>query len=119
MLSFQLRIDLDQQKIEELLDLQTEESFAQAQRMYEEGAFSKTVSTLTLSAALTVALPHGTKMVGSTSDTSDVVASGRSASPVEVFAYSDQEAGATTIRVQYLNEGCYVGANPDPVTSGW
>jgi len=71
---------------------------------------------LTLSANLTVAIPHGTLMVGSTSDTTE--ATGRSSSAVEVFAYSDHEAGATTIRVQYVNEGCYVGANPDPVTLG-
>lgn len=111
----QNRIDLDQQKIEELLAIKTSDSFAQAQKMYEEGSFSKTVADLTLTVGLPVAVPHGTKMVGVTTDDT-TTATGRSASTVEVFAYGDYEAGATTLRVQYFNEGCYVGANPDPVT---
>lgn len=107
----QLRIDLDQQKIEELLAELSAESFTEAQSMYQEGSFSKTVSDLTVADGLPVEIPQGTKLTGS---------SGDNVTSVEVFAYAAEgyPAGATSIRVQYVNEGCYVGANPDPVTEG-
>jgi hypothetical protein len=115
----QLRIDLDQQKIEDLLAEQSTESFAEAQRMYQEGAFSKTVSDLTV-AGLPVEIPQGTKLVGSSGNSTDTSVSTQQVTSVEVFAYAAEgyPEGATSIRVQYVNEGCYVGANPDPVTEG-
>jgi len=87
--------------------------------MYIEGSFSKTVSNLTVSGAgLPVDLPQKTTLVGvgtvSSNDTTAVSKQEGSGS-VEVFAYQNYTTGDTEIRVQYINEGCYVGANPDPV----
>jgi len=116
----QLRIDLDQQKIEELLELETDEGFAAAQKLYIEGSFSKTVSNLTVSAGLPIDLPQKTTLVGvgtvASNDTTAV--SKQDSGSVEVFAYQNYTTGDTEIRVQYINEGCYVGANPDPVIAG-
>jgi hypothetical protein len=109
---------LDQQKIMELLDMQTDESFALAKTLYEEGAFSKTQSNLTIDGGLTVAIPKGTKLQG-VAGSDDVSAQQVSSSaPVDVYAVADYAIGDTTIKVQYINEGCYVGANPDPITIG-
>ena len=117
---FQLRIDLDQQKIEELLELESDEGFAAAQRMYQEGSFSKTVSNLTISGGLPIAVPQKTKMVGASSvaNNSTTATSKQGSGAVEVFSYANYTEGSTEMRVQYISEGCYVGANPDPVTAG-
>ena len=88
--------------------------------MYIEGSFSKTVSNLTVSAGLPVDLPQKTTLVGvgtvASNDTTAV--SKQDSGSVEVFAYQNYTTGDTEIRVQYINEGCYVGANPDPVIAG-
>jgi len=102
----------------ELLDLQTDEGFASAKALYENGAFSKTVSDLTVSGGLAVDIPKGTKLTGFSASTADEDASLQQASPVDVYAVEEAAAGSTSLRVQYVNEGCYVGANPDPVTIG-
>jgi len=86
--------------------------------MYEEGAFSKSVSDLTISGGLAVDIPKGTKMQGLSAGASDGAAAPQQVSTVDVYAVEAASAGDTAMRVQYINEGCYVGANPDPITTG-
>jgi hypothetical protein len=99
---------LDQKAIEFFLKGGNFTDYANAQAMYESGAHSKSVSALTIS-DLTTDLMQATKLMG-------VNASG---SPVMVFVQgANVTAGETTMNVQYVDEGCYVGANIVPVTMG-
>lgn len=83
--------------------------FETAEKIYQEGAFSKSVSSLTLAEPLSIDIPQGANLTGTST----------SGSPVAVFAQGvNYTAGATSIAVQYRDEGCYVGANPDPVVTG-
>ena len=95
-----------------------EDKTEDAKAIYENGAFSKSVSTLTLSEALTVEIAKGTKFSGSADTGSSESSTPQQVSDVAVFASADFAVGATEITVQYVNEGCYVGSNPDPVTGG-
>jgi len=114
----QLRIDLDVRKIMELYEEGSDESIANAKKIYEEGSFSKSVSDLTIAGGLAVDVPQGTIFEGVSFTDDATTATGRQATTVQVFAYNAASAGATTLTVQYVNEGCYVGANPDPETTG-
>lgn len=106
--------------MEQLLELETDEGFAAAQMMYIEGSFSKTVSNLTISGGLPIDVPQKTTLLGVSSVASNGTTDSKQGSgAVEVFTYgANYTTGDTEIRVQYINEGCYVGANPDPVIAG-
>lgn len=114
----QLRIDLDVRKVMELYKEGSDESIASAKKIYEEGSFSKTVSDLTIDGGLAVDVPQGTVFEGVPFTDGATTATARQASTVRVFAYNAASAGDTTLSVQYFDEGCYVGANPDPETAG-
>lgn len=108
-------IDLDQQAIESQLATGTEEGFAAALRIYQEGAFSKSYAEVKLDTALTMDLPAGTEIVGSNSNDDEIRGT----------LLDEAEAGDVMVRVQYSTTGvqasyvtCQVGANPDPVFDG-
>jgi hypothetical protein len=102
----QARIDLDQADI---VDLVEAGDFTNAKAMYEEGSHSKSVSPLTVTDGLTVAITQGANLTGTNEDGESVL----------VFAQgSNYTAGATEINVQYKDEGCYVGASTSPETTG-
>jgi len=108
-------IDLDQEAMEIQLALANDQSYAAAKAIYEEGAFSKNVASVTLSSALPANAEKGTAISGVDADGN--VVSGK--------AYEDNVAGANTILVQYQTSdsqanyvGCQVGANPNPNTKG-
>lgn len=102
----QARIDLDQSDINDLLDAG---DFENAKAMYEDGSHSKSVSPLTVTDGLPVAITQGANLTG-TNDAGD---------SVRLFAQgSNYTEGATEINVQYKDEGCYVGASTAPETTG-
>jgi hypothetical protein len=103
------------QAIEVQLASGTSESFENAKKIYTQGAFSKSIATVTLSTPLSAAVAKGTQVTGVNADGSDVVGK----------TYEDYSAGATTIQIQYQTldlqsqyVGCQVGANPNPNTKG-
>jgi hypothetical protein len=102
---------LDQAAIEFFLEGGNTTNYTNAQLMYENGAHSKSVSPIDISDAtgLPADIAQGTKMMG-------VNATG---SPVMVFVQgANATLGDTTMNVQYVDEGCYVGANIVPITMG-
>jgi len=108
-------IDLDQAAMEEQLALATTESYANALKIYSEGAYSKSVAEVTLSTPLTANVPKGTVIMGVNTDGNQVAGK----------AYEDNAAGATTLAVQYQTSdsqknyvGCQVGAAVNPNTAG-
>ena len=108
-------IDLDQEALQTQLAIGTEGSFAAAKAIYQQGAFSKNVASVTLDLPLGTALSKGTPITGTAADGSGVVGK----------AYEDSAAGATNLLVQYKTSDsqnsyveCQVGANPNPNTSG-
>jgi len=111
--NLQNRIDRDQQLIAELSEAG---DFTTAKNVYELGAFSKVVATLTLSEGLPVALDKGAQLHGMV----DTATSSQRSSigDVIVTTYDAYPAGTTDIKVKYHTENCYVGANPAPILTG-
>jgi len=108
-------IDLDQQAMEQQLALANEDSFAAALRIYTEGAFSKQVAKVTLSAPLAIDVKKGTAFMGENAIGNQIAGK----------AYADNAAGATSVIIQYKTTdsqadyvGCQVGASTTPVTDG-
>eukprot|EP00536_Pseudo-nitzschia_multiseries_P013019 jgi/Psemu1/245078/estExt_Genewise1.C_5300008 len=108
-------IDLDQAAMEEQLALATSESYANALKIYSEGAYSKSVAEVTLTTSLSQNVPKGTVIMGVNTDGNQIAGK----------AYEDNAAGATTLAVQYQTSdsqknyvGCQVGAAVNPVTTG-
>ena len=102
-----------------ILELYEAGSTEDSKAIYENGAYSKSVSDLTVTSGLTVDVPKGTKFEGSAySASSGGATSPQQVSTVAVFASADYAVGDTDISVQYIDEGCYVGANPEPETDG-
>lgn len=100
-------IDRDQAAIESQLALQTFESFANAQRIYEEGGNSESYARLTLPSGLMADLPKGKTIWGKN----------EKGGQVEGMAYQDYEKGDKIIKVRYAIKtdqanyvGCQVGA---------
>ncbi|CAB9510543.1 expressed unknown protein [Seminavis robusta] len=111
----QAALDLDLLTMENLLNLQTPESMAQAQAVYEEGAFTQNYAVLTLTSPVGdgVDLPKGMSVSGPAFVNPAVQARG--------FLMEDLQAGATEVLVAYATSasqrsyvGCQVGASPDP-----
>jgi hypothetical protein len=103
---------LDQDEIERQLAIGTNQAYSIAKSIYEEGAFSKSVASVTLSAALTAPISKGASVIGQ-------------AGGVEVrgTVFDDYPANTLAIQVQYdVNSvqssyvGCQVGSNPNPNT---
>mmetsp|Transcript_17620 Transcript_17620/g.49862 ORF Transcript_17620/g.49862 Transcript_17620/m.49862 type:complete len:501 (-) Transcript_17620:120-1622(-) len=108
-------IDKDQALIESLLATGTTQSIQQAKDVYEKGAFSKTVATVTVSPSLATAIAKGTKLSGKTAD----------GTQVDGTLFEAYTANSGTLRFQYeVNSkqaqyvNCQVGANPDPNIEG-
>jgi hypothetical protein len=94
-----------------LLTSGTTQSFESAMAVYTKGAFSKPVATVTLTTALTSAVPAGTLITGLSADGTEIVGK----------AFDNYSSGANVIRIQYKTDdiqakyvGCQVGANPKP-----
>lgn len=108
-------IDLDQQAMEQQLALANEDSFAAALKIYSEGAFSKQVAKVTLTAPLAIDVAKGTAFMGINAEGNQIAGK----------AYADNAAGATSVMIQYKTTdsqadyvGCQVGASTTPVTDG-
>ncbi|KAL3924319.1 MAG: hypothetical protein SGILL_001118 [Bacillariaceae sp.] len=108
-------IDLDQQLMQSQLALGTPQSYQTAQNIYEQGAHSKSVATVTLNSGLINAVTKGSSVTGTTASGQQVL--GKSS--------SDYPVGATSIDIQYNTidiqsayVGCQVGASPTPNTDG-
>jgi len=108
-------IDLDQEAMEQQLSLGNEDAYAQALRIYSEGAYSKSVAEVTLSAPLIMDVEKGTEIFGVGADGNQVAGK----------AYEDNAAGATALIIQYRTSdsqkdyvSCQVGASTTPNTVG-
>jgi len=108
-------IDLDQEAMEGQLALQNEDAYANALEIYVEGAYSKSVAEITLSAPLPIDVEKGTLIMGRGADGNQVAGK----------AYEDNAAGALDIIVQYQTSDsqknyvtCQVGATTTPNTLG-
>jgi hypothetical protein len=106
----QARIDLDQQYVNNAVDLATQDTFQDARKVYEKGAFSKSVASIVLSQALGSDVPAGAVISGRSE-------SGSAVAGVALNALTSSYVG---VHVQYVSEGCYVGglATTNPVTDG-
>jgi hypothetical protein len=108
----QAAIDNDLAAIALLLSKQTDTTFSQAQDIYEEGSFSKSIAAITLDTGALSIILSGT-VVTSTSDGSIVVGT--------VKDSVAQGTKAMSIQYQVLDNGgstCNVGGNPTPVLDG-
>jgi hypothetical protein len=101
--------------MEQQLSLANEDSYAAALKIYSEGAFSKSVATVTLTTPLPLDVQKGTAIMGVGPDGNQVAGK----------AYEDNAAGATTLLVQYKTSdsqknyvNCQVGASTTPNTDG-
>ena len=108
-------IDLDQQALEAQLSLGTDATYAVARQIYEQGAFSKSIATVSVNGTTSSSIPKGTQVVGQTA----------SGDAVSGTVLNDVAAGSTSLQIQYAtNEvqdnyvGCQVGANPNPNVEG-
>jgi len=108
-------IDLDQEAMEQQLSLANDDAYKAAMRIYEEGAYSKSVAEVTLTAPLPIDVEKGTVIMGVGSDGNQVAGK----------AYEDNAAGATSIIVQYKTSdsqknyvSCQVGASTTPNFDG-
>ena len=111
----QAAIDLDQAAIETQLALATDESFAAAKAIYQEGGYSKSYAQVKLTAPLTSNISKGTAITGKNDD----------GTTINGKAYEDLTAGQSEIKIQYVTSDiqatyvdCQVGALVDPNTNG-
>jgi hypothetical protein len=108
-------IDLDQEAMEGQLSLANDDAYKQALRIYSEGAYSKSVAEVTLTAPLPIDVEKGTLIMGVGADGNQVAGK----------AYEDNAAGATSIIIQYKTSDtqknyvtCQVGASTTPNFQG-
>ena len=97
------------------LALGNDEAYANALKIYSEGAYSKSTAKVTLSAAIGSAIPKGTAVTGKNAAGNQVIGK----------TYEDYASGATDILVQYQTTDsqknyvdCQVGASLTPNTVG-
>jgi len=102
-------IDLDQKLMEEQLAIKTDDSFAAAQKIYEQGGHSKSHAVVKLATPLSAAIAADAEITGKTADGSEVMGK----------AYDDYEAGADELKVKYATSdiqasyvNCQVGGLP-------
>jgi hypothetical protein len=93
--------------MEEQLAFGTTDSYALAQKIYEEGAYSKSYAEVTLSTGLSGAVQAGAEIIGKDADGGEVRGN----------ALDSATKGATTLKVQYATTdiqasyvNCQVGA---------
>jgi hypothetical protein len=106
---------LDQQAIEQGLAAGTDEGLANALRVYQEGAFSKSYAELNLAAPLTSQIQGGVEVKGKSTAGNEIIGT----------VMEDADVGDSILKVQYDTTNvqasysqCQVGANPAPVTDG-
>jgi hypothetical protein len=106
---------LDQEEMELQLALGNDEAYANALKIYSEGAYSKSTAKVTLSAAIGSAISKGTAVTGKNAAGNQVIGK----------TYEDYASGATDILVQYQTTDsqknyvdCQVGASLTPNTVG-
>ena len=97
------------------LALGNDEAYANALKIYSEGAYSKSTAKVTLSAAIGSAISKGTAVTGKNAAGNQVIGK----------TYEDYASGATDILVQYQTTDsqknyvdCQVGASLTPNTVG-
>lgn len=93
--------------MEAQLALGTTDSYILAQKVYEEGAYSKSYAEVTLSTGLSGAIQEGIEIIGESADGGEVRGK----------VLESAETGATKIRIQYATTdiqasyvNCQVGA---------
>ena len=108
-------IDLDQQAMEQQLALATTETYANALRIYQEGAYSKMVAEIVLKDPLPTDIGRGTPVKGF----------GERGNQVLGRAYEDTRAFSESFRIRYQTVDdqnnyvlCQVGASQTPNTVG-
>jgi len=108
-------IDLDQEAMEQQLAFGNVDSYAAARKIYEEGAYSKSVAEVTLASGLPNNVEKGTIIFGASVDGNQVAGK----------AYEDNAAGSTRLIVQYQTSdsqknyvNCQVGASTSPNLDG-
>jgi len=108
-------VDLDLQLIETQLDLITDEGVRVATEVYTKGAFSKSVSNLTVPKGILIDIPKGEEVFG-VSEQGEFVRG---------KVLTNTKSGATVIPVQYHASpvqaswtNCHVGGNPNPNIAG-
>lgn len=108
---------MDQQEIENLLVSSgyEEPQFGAAQNVYENGAHSKSYAVLSVLDGLTTSIVKGTPVTGES----------RGGDPISGTVYSDAEANAMTLEIQYDTEAtqasystCQWGGSSEPVKDG-
>jgi len=72
--------------------------------VYQDGAFSKTIATVSIADGVTIDASKGTKVTGKNIAGGEVVLS----------LPSDISQGATSVDLQYSQEGCHVGGLVGP-----
>jgi hypothetical protein len=101
------------------MDLVEAGDFDAAKDVYELGAFSKSAATITLTKGLPFDLAKGVELRGVTYTGTSTQ---RQSSGYDVVVITLEEYTATNstldIQVKYHTEGCFVGANPQPVWDG-
>jgi len=105
----QCAIDQDQASMEGFLAIGTNDAFATAQLIYNQGGNSKSYAEITLGKPLIAAVQQGTQMIGENDKGSSQVGK----------TYEYYEAGTTVVKFRYLTSdsasdhvGCRVGALP-------
>ena len=89
-------LDLDQLAIENYLEGQSIQSFTYARNVYEDGGYSKSVASITLDSPLTITIPKGTRIGGTSASGGDVA----------LVSYADYDPDDQKIDVQYVTDGC-------------
>lgn len=108
-------LDLDQEAIEQQLALASTETYANALRIYQEGAYSKMVAEIVLTDPLPTDIARGTLVSGF----------GAKGNQILGYAYEDNRSFSDSIRIRYKTSDdqnsyvlCQVGASQTPKTVG-
>lgn len=111
-------LDLDLRLIQSQLATERDSGFRIAQRVYQEGAYSRPAAELILSEPLEVDIPAGTEVIGPVYDESSFTL-------VKGVVHDDTKAGEIVLDVLYNIRDdqddyvdCLAGANPDPFLGG-
>lgn len=111
-------LDLDLSLIQSQVATERESGFRIAQRVYQEGAYSRPAAELILNQPLEVDIPAGTEVIGPVYDDQTFTL-------VKGIVHDDTKAGDNVLDVLYNIRDdqddyvdCLAGANPDPVFGG-
>ena len=109
---------MDLSLIQAELATERESGFRVAQRVYQEGAYSRPAAELILNQPLEIDVPAGTEVIGPVYDE-------QSFTLVKGIVHDDTKAGETVLDVLYNIRDdqddyveCRAGAHPDPFLGG-